>query len=230
MAIVASTATADGIDTIKAAFPGLGDTEVRETPVDGWFEIMLGGQVVYVSSDAKYLMRGDLIELATNFNYTNSRLNEARVEVLASVDDSDAIVFTPDNVKHTMTVFTDIDCGYCRKLHSEIEDLEALGVEVRYLFFPRAGPGSASWDKAESVWCSDDRNAALTSAKAGNTITPNACGDASIKAQYELGRAVGLTGTPAIVTASGELIAGYLPAQRLVTKLEESLKQGGGGK
>ncbi|MEO1575695.1 MAG: DsbC family protein, partial [Pseudomonadota bacterium] len=135
------------------------------------------------------------------------------------------IVFTPDNVKHSLTVFTDIDCGYCRKLHSEIEDLEQLGVEVRYLFFPRAGPGSASWDKAESVWCADDRNAALTDAKAGRPVAPKECGDASIQAQYDMGRAVGLTGTPAIVTSSGELIAGYLPAQRLVTRLEQSMKQ-----
>lgn len=167
-----SADTKPGIDTIKAAFPGLGADEIHETPVDGWFEIMLGTQVAYVSGDAKYVMRGELIELATNFNYTNARMNDARIKVLDGVNNDDAIVFTPDNVKHSLTVFTDIDCGYCRKLHAEIADLEKLGVEVRYLFFPRAGPGSASWDKAESVWCADDRNTALTDAKAGRPVVP----------------------------------------------------------
>ena len=219
-----SADNAPGLETIKAAFPGLSESDIHETPVDGWYEILLGTQVAYVSADAKYVLRGELIELATNFNYTNNRLNQARVKLLADIDNDDAIVFSPDNVKHKLTVFTDIDCGYCRKLHSEIEDLEALGVEVRYLFFPRSGPDTPSWDKAESVWCADDRNTALTDAKAGRPVEPKECGDDSIKAQYDMGRRVGLTGTPAIVTESGELIAGYLPAQRLAARLEQSLK------
>ncbi|MFK7885901.1 MAG: DsbC family protein [Gammaproteobacteria bacterium] len=219
-----------GIDTVKAAFPGLGDSDIHETPVEGWYEIMLGTQVAYVSADAKYVLRGELIELATNYNYTESRLNDARVKTLAAVNNDEAIMFSPNKVKHSLTVFTDIDCGYCRKLHSEMEDLESLGVEVKYLFFPRAGPGSASWDKAESVWCADDRNVALTAAKAGKPVAPKACGDAAIKAQYDLGRQVGLTGTPTIVTSSGELISGYLPAQRLVARLEDAAKKASAAK
>jgi len=220
--LVYAADTKPGIDTVKAAFPGLGDDEIHTTPVDGWYEILLGGQVAYVSADAKYVMRGELIEIATNYNYTESRLNEARVKALAAVNDDEAITFSPDNVKYSMTVFTDIDCGYCRKLHAEISELEALGVEVKYLFFPRAGPGSASWDKAESVWCADDRNQAMTDAKAGKPVTPKACGDDAIKAQYALGRAVGLTGTPTIVTSTGEKISGYLPAKSLVARLAKS--------
>lgn len=223
-AVAFSADTKPGLESVKAAFPGLGDDEIHETPVDGWYEILLGSQVAYVSADAKYVLRGELIELATNFNYTESRLNGARVQTLAAVNDEETIMFSPAKVKHSMTVFTDIDCGYCRKLHAEMDDLEKLGVEVRYLFFPRAGPGSASWDKAESVWCADDRNAALTDAKAGKPVAPKACGDDAIKEQYALGRAVGLTGTPTIVTETGEVISGYLPAQRLVTRLEASMK------
>ncbi|MFK8015947.1 MAG: DsbC family protein [Gammaproteobacteria bacterium] len=219
-----SADTKPGIETVKAAFPGLSADEIHETPVDGWFEIMLGAKVAYVSADAKYVMRGDLIELATNFNHTEARMNGARVDALAAVNDDEAITFSPANVKHSMTVFTDIDCGYCRKLHGEIADLEKLGVEVKYLFFPRAGPGTASWEKAESVWCADDRNAAMTAAKAGKPVEPKACGDEAIAQQYALGRQVGLTGTPTIVTESGEIISGYLPAQRLVARLEQSMK------
>lgn len=212
----------DGLAAIKEAFPGLSEDAIHPTPVDGWYEIMIGPQIAYVSSDARFLLRGDLIEVATEVNYTENRRNAARLDVLDQVTDGDAIVFKPQNVKHSMTVFTDIDCGYCRKLHSEIADLEALGVEVTYLFFPRAGPGSPSWTKAESVWCADDRNAAITDAKAGKPVPPKSCGDKAIAEQYQLGRMVGLRGTPAIVTASGELISGYLPAQSLVQRLAQS--------
>ena len=221
-----SADTKPGIETIKAAFPGLKAEEIHETPVDGWYEIMLGPQVAYVSSDAKYVMRGDLIELETNHNYTAARMNTARVDALAAVPDDESITFSPDDVKYSMTVFTDIDCGYCRKLHGEIAELEKRGVEVKYLFFPRAGPGSASWEKAESVWCADDRNAAMTAAKSGKPVEPKACGDAAIAQQYALGRQVGLTGTPTIVTESGEIISGYLPADRLVSRLAQSTKEG----
>ncbi len=209
-----------GLETIKAAFPGLTEQDIHPTPVDGWFEIMLGSQVAYVSSDAKYVLRGDLIEIATNVNYTENRRNEARRNGLAKMPDKDAITFGSDQEKHAITVFTDIDCGYCRKLHQEIDQLADRGITVTYLFFPRAGPGSASWSKAESVWCADDRNTALTSAKAGEPVAPKQCGDTPIAAQYDMGRQVGLRGTPAIVTDTGQLISGYLPADRLLAELE----------
>ena len=209
----------EGVSAILEAFPGLTENEVQPTPVDGWYEIMLGSQVAYVSADAKYVMRGDLIEVATNANYTENRRNEARKNVLAQMPAENSITFTPLNVKHSITVFTDIDCGYCRKLHTEIADLADRGIEVTYLFFPRAGPGSASWDKAEAVWCADNRNEALTSAKAGQPVEPRKCA-APIAAQYDMGRQVGLRGTPAIVTDSGKLISGYLPADRLLAELE----------
>lgn len=210
----------EGVDLIREAFPGLKADEVHQTPVPGWYEIMLGSQVAYISSDAKYVMRGDLIELATNTNYTENRRNQARLSVLGQMTEDSAITFSPDKVKHSITVFTDVDCGYCRKLHSEIAQLEGLGVEVKYLFFPRAGPGSNSWQKATSVWCADDRNDAMTSAKAGQPIEPKTC-EAPIQEQYNMGRQVGLRGTPAIVTDTGELISGYLPAQQLVTRLQQ---------
>ena len=209
-----------GIDAVRDALPGLKTEEIRETPVDGWYEIMLGSQVAYISDDAKYVMRGDLIELATNYNYTEARRNDARLDVLAQLPDEDAIVFAPEKVKHSITVFTDVDCGYCRKLHSEMEQLNGLGVEVKYLFFPRAGPGSRSWNTATSVWCADDRNGAMTTAKAGQAVQPKSC-DTSIQTQYDMGRMVGLRGTPAIVTDTGELISGYLPANQLVGRLEQ---------
>ena len=135
------------------------------------------------------------------------------------------IVFSPDEPKHTITVFTDVDCAYCRKLHSEIGELTALGVKVQYLMYPRygkqspAGEPMISWIKAENVWCAPDRNDALTRAKKGETIESEPCAT-PVAAHYEAGQLVGFAGTPAIITEDGVLISGYLPAARLVERLD----------
>ncbi len=226
LVLAANISAADTVcdaETIQARLPGVDPTSVTTTPVDGLCEIAIGPQIVYVSPDANYLMRGDIIEIVSNINLTDKRRTSARARVLDGLDQKDMIVFAPDKVKHTIKVFTDIDCGYCRKLHNEIDDLNAKGIEVQYLFFPRSGPNTRSWEKAEQVWCSDDRNAALTAAKRGDDPSGEICDDASVAEQYQMGQMVGLRGTPAIVTESGELISGYLPADALLKRLE-SLK------
>ena len=129
------------------------------------------------------------------------------------------LIFEPETVKHTVTVFTDIDCAYCRKLHREMPELQALGVKVRYIFYPRSGPGSKSWQKADWVWCADDRNTALTDAKADRPIEAKQC-DTPVDIHYNLGRQVGLTGTPAIVLETGDMFPGYIPAKLLVQRLD----------
>ena len=207
-------------DVISARLPGVDTTSIATTPLEGLCEIAIGPQIVYVSPDANYLMRGDIIEIVSNVNLTDKRRSTARARVLDGLDKTDMIVFAPADVKHTITVFTDIDCGYCRKLHLEMADLNAKGVQVQYLFFPRSGPNTRSWEKAQEVWCSDDRKAALTAAKRGEDLESAACDQAPVMDQYQMGQMVGLRGTPAIVTESGELISGYLPADSLVKRLE----------
>jgi thiol:disulfide interchange protein DsbC len=134
------------------------------------------------------------------------------------------IVFGPENgeVKHTITIFTDVDCGYCRQFHREIAEVNALGIEVHYLFYPRTGRDSESWAKAEKVWCSADRNAALTRAKLGGSLPDATCEDSPVAAHYDLGRRVGLRGTPAIYSSTGEHLGGYLTPATLARVLDES--------
>jgi thiol:disulfide interchange protein DsbC len=134
------------------------------------------------------------------------------------------IVFGPANAKMTVTVFTDIDCGYCRKFHSQIADVNKAGVRVRYMFFPRTGPATESWTKAEQVWCAADRRDALTRAKKGDTFKGKSCGDAAVKSQYELGSDLGVEGTPAIFTQNGDYVGGYLAPAELVQAIQESQK------
>jgi len=121
-------------------------------------------------------------------------------------------------------VFTDLDCGYCRKLHSEMAKYNELGIRVRYLFFPREGPDTESWDKAVSVWCSANRNDALTRAKKGETIKAAKCKPNPVQRDYELGQDVGLRGTPAIVLPDGDLLPGYVPPAMLAQRLAPESK------
>ena len=131
------------------------------------------------------------------------------------------VVFSPPQPKYTVTVFTDVDCPYCRALHSQIADYNKLGVRVRYVFFPRSGPGTESWHKAEQIWCSTDRKAALTQAKLGKALSAKVCANTPVEQEYELGKAVGLEGTPGIVAANGTMVGGYLPPDKLVEQLKQ---------
>ncbi len=130
-------------------------------------------------------------------------------------------MFSPVEVKHTVTVFTDIDCTYCRRLHSQIDDYLAHGIQVRYLLYPRNGPASRAWNTSEEVWCSNDRGNALTLAKLDKDFPTASCDASTVQEHYAIGRDVGLSGTPAIVLEDGTLIGGYLPPDQLKARLEQ---------
>jgi len=218
-----ATAKADDIRVqLAAKLPGAKPEDVRPSPIPGVYEISLGSSTAYISADGKYLISGDLYEIASKTNLTESRRSEARVRSLAALKDSELIVFSPVTPpKHIITVFTDVDCGYCRKLHSEIAELNKLGIRVRYAAYPRSGPGTESWSKVEAVWCAKDRREALTRAKQGEDVAPAKCGATPVASQYGLGEEMGVRGTPAIFTQSGEYVSGYLPAPELAKHLDQ---------
>jgi thiol:disulfide interchange protein DsbC len=189
--------------------------DVVPSPIPGLFEIRSGTDVGYVSTDGRFYVDGDIFDMQTKDNLTESRREEGRLQMLSKVSDADAIVFSPQGpVRHTLTVFTDVDCPYCRRMHSEMAELNRLGIRVRYLMFPRSGPDTDSWHKAEAVWCSADRRDALTRAKKGEAVKAPAC-KAPIAEQYALGREMGIRGTPAIITETGEYVDHYVPAAQL---------------
>jgi thiol:disulfide interchange protein DsbC len=125
------------------------------------------------------------------------------------------IVFSPDEVEATVSVFTDIDCTFCRRLHAQIDQYMEQGIEVRYFLYPRNGPTSPSWAKAENVWCANDRNEALTLAKLDKEFPTRTCDASIVSTHYAIGQDVGLRGTPAIVLDNGTLFSGYMPAEQL---------------
>ncbi|RMG53994.1 MAG: DsbC family protein, partial [Gammaproteobacteria bacterium] len=184
------------------------------------YQVTLGANLVYLSADARYAVQGSIIDLKTRTNLTDAARAELRRRALAAIPEDQMIVFAPRNPKHTITVFTDIDCGYCRKLHSQIQDYMKQGIKVRYLFYPRAGLGSESARKAEAVWCADDRRKAITLAKQGKPIEMKTC-ENPVAHDFKLGQELGVTGTPAIITEQGDLIPGYIPPQRLRQILDQ---------
>ncbi len=199
--------------------PGLAPSSIRPTPVKGLYEVAYGPEFIYISEDGRYVLRGDLLEPAAQRNLTEERRSAARLTVIEGLGEDSMVVFKPKTTKHTVSVFTDIDCPYCRKFHQEVGELNKSGVKVRYLAFPRSGQGSRAYEKTVSVWCSKDRSSAMTEAKAGKEVPKKEC-DNPVNDHFQAGRSVGVTGTPAIVMDDGQLVPGYVPAKRLVKALE----------
>jgi thiol:disulfide interchange protein DsbC len=206
-------------DSLQRVLPNVPVDSISASPVPGLSEVIVGPQVFYVSNDGKYLFKGSLIDLETRVDLSEERRKSIRLAALDGIGEDKMIIFPADKPRHTITVFTDIDCGYCRKLHSEIDKYNDEGITVRYLFFPRTGPDSPSFDKAVSVWCEADRNKALTEAKAGKELPKADCKN-PVREEYELGELVGVRGTPAIILEDGEMLPGYIPPQRLAKALD----------
>jgi len=221
-----TTAKSEPVDPrvdIAKKFPGVKVEDIRPAPIKGLFEVALGADTAYVSADGRFLISGELYDIDSRTNLTEASRSDTRKKLLAKLDEKEMIVFAPETAKHTITVFTDVECGYCRKLHSEIEQINKLGVRVRYMAYPRAGPGTADWQKMEAVWCAKDRKSAITQAKQGTDVKAASC-TTPVAKQYALGEQMGVRGTPAIFTNTGDYIGGYLPPQQLLEQLNELQK------
>ncbi len=206
---------------IRKALKGFKLDSITATEIPGLYEVVAGANVVYVSSDGRYMLQGELVDLKTQKSLTEPRRRAAQQAALASLGEDRMIVYTPEKVEHTITVFTDIDCGYCRKLHEEMDEYLAEGIKVRYLLYPRAGVDSESYRKAEAVWCAEDRNLSLTASKAGKAIEMKTC-DNPIAEHMKLANVLGLRGTPLIVLDDGQIQPGYVPAKRLAQLLDQT--------
>ena len=210
-------------DALQRALPGMEPDSIQPTKLKGLYEVLYGPKLFYVSEDGAYLIQGSLVDVNSRQDLTEPRLAQARVGALNKVGTANMIVFKPQKTKHVAYVFTDIDCGYCRKLHSEIKQYLDAGIEVRYLFYPRAGEGSDSYNKAVSVWCAENRTQALTQAKKGEALPEKNC-DNPVTKHMALGTAMGASGTPMIVTEKGSVLPGYVPAAQLLQLLGDEKK------
>ncbi len=227
-----STAWADaGADALtkklKESMPGMPLSSVTPTPVAGIYEVVAGPDVVYMTADGRYMFQGVLLDFEQRKNLTEERRAGLRVDLLKQVKDEDTIIFAPQGaVKHTITVFTDPSCPYCRKLHKEVPELNKQGVKVRYVMYPRAGLDSPIGKSSIGIMCAKDRKAELDKSLGGQSVSLPACDTHPLAAQLDLGIQMGLEGTPFIVTESGHVMPGYRPAPELI-KVLDKLKAGG---
>ena len=208
-------------DKVAGMFDSIEPEHVNASPVDGWYTIQKGSIIAYITEDGRYMLQGDLIDLDNQVNLTEASRSQSRRDLMASVTEDSAITFSPTETKYSVSVFTDIECTYCRRLHSQIDEYLAHGIEVRYLLYPRNGPASRSWNTSEEVWCAADRHNALTMAKLDRKFETTSCDASVVQDHYVMGQAVGLSGTPAIVLDNGTLISGYLPPDALRLRLEQ---------
>ena len=208
-------------EILKGLNPRIRVDRIAQAPIPGFREVVAGGQVVYVSDDGKYLFQGGLLDIANRKDMSEAAMTKVRADVLKTLPVSDRIVFAPVGTpKHKVVVLTDVECGYCRKFHSEIAEYTKRGIEVEYMAFPRAGLGSADYRKMVSVWCADDRKKALTDAKNDRAVPNKAC-KTPVDMQYNAGLRMGLEGPPMILTTEGEFVGGYLPPDALLQRMNE---------
>ena len=207
---------------LKEHFPDLKIDEVHVSPIDGLYQVSAEGAILYVSHDGRFAFSGDIIDLQKDRqNLTEEARKKARLKLLNKIDKEDMIIFAPPQPKYTVTVFTDIDCSYCRKLQDEMPEINKRGIAVQYLAFPRAGLNSETGDKMAKIWCAKDRQQALDQAKQGKATESTTCGNEAIKKSFQLGLMLGVTGTPTLLFEDGSLIPGYLSPDKLLEVIKQ---------
>lgn len=206
------------LQALTDARPDFEYRDVESTPIDGLYQVRVeNGPLLYVEASGEYFIAGEMYQAAPGqfVNLSELSFSKERARLINAIPEEDMIVFAPQNPKAVVTVFTDVDCGYCRKLHREVNEYNAAGIAVRYLAFPRQGPVGPTAEKMISAWCSSDRQKSLTSLKSGKTIPDNQCNTHPVVEQFELGLEAGIRGTPAIILADGTLVSGYRDAGEL---------------
>lgn len=212
------------IQTATRYLPGFRVENISPSRIPGLFTLEYGPNIFYMSTDGRYIVRGDVIDVTDGVNVTEVARKKARLGAIEVLDEGGMIVFSPDEVQGTITVFTDITCPYCAKLHSEVEQLNESGIKVRYLAFPRVGVPSSVADDMASVWCADDPQQALTDAKAGFGVEPMSC-ENPVEKHYYVGNQVGVDGTPTIILEDGSVLGGYVPHARLADAARQAYQR-----
>lgn len=228
--VFAQTNSEDGPDKIrqvlKQQFPDLTIDEVSPSPVKGLYQVAAGSTVIYITGDGHYAFNGDIIDLAhSQSNLTEDFRKQARLKGLKSLGQENMIIFSPKNPKYTVSVFTDVDCGYCRKMQSEMAKINSLGIAIRYLAFPRSGPNTPTFEKMVSIWCSKDKNRAISLAQQDKPIETTMCPNNNVMKEFQFGISIGVAGTPTLIFEDGTLVPGYLPPDKLLEVAEQLSKK-----
>lgn len=222
-------ATTDAVvrKAVLSLVPNASFDSIKPAPMPGYTQVLASGHLVYVSNDGKFMMNGDLLDLDKKKNLSEEAWADYRKVELAKLPASDRIVFAPANPRYRVTVFTDVNCAYCRALHEHIADYNKAGIAIEYVAWPRegvvneAGKTTATYNEMVSVWCASDRKGAFTAAKMGHSPKATNCPN-PVKDEFNLGVRLGVTGTPTIIADDGSVLGGYVTPEQLL----QSLKSG----
>lgn len=201
-------------------------TSITPAPVPGLYQVLIGADVLYFTADARYVIRGEIYDLQQRRNITGEQLAQVRVQRLLALTPEEYIEFPAREKKHTVYVFTDTDCGYCRAMHAKINDYNRLGISFRYLAYPRNGLQAETAGIMRRIWCAEDRQEALSLAKRGRAVYAAACAD-PVDAQYQLGEEMRITGTPAVFSDTGRYLSGYISPEELLVLLQQLQEEEG---
>jgi len=204
---------------LSRLLPDVEIDDVSPTPINGLYQVVIGSDVIYMTRDGNYVIKGEILDLEERRNLTEDVRAGSRVKIIGDIKKDDYIEFSSEKMQDAIYVFTDVDCGYCRKLHQDVAELNSLGVSVRYLAYPRAGVDSAAGQEMSNVWCAKDRQKALTAAKNRESVEAKTCDD-PVAEQYALGQKLGVRGTPAIYLQNGRMLPGYMPPNEIIKQLK----------
>lgn len=205
-------------NAVSRFLPEVEIDSIQPSPIEGLYQVIIGADVIYMTKDGSYIVKGEILDINERRNLTEDVRSESRVQLLDKIKKDEYIEFTGKNARDVIYVFTDIDCGYCRKLHRDVPELNARGISVRYLAYPRAGVDSATGKEMSQVWCADDRQAALTAAKNNQSFESKSCDD-PVAEEYILGQKLGVRGTPSIFLENGRNLPGYMPPDEIQKQL-----------
>ncbi len=218
--VVADDSSKEDLNTAISRFlPDVEVDSIQKTPIDGLYQIVIGSDVIYMTSDGAYVVKGEILDINKRRNLTEDVRADSRVKLLSAIKKDEYIEFVGEDAQDAIYVFTDIDCGYCRKLHRDVPELNARGISVRYLAYPRAGVDSAAGKEMSNVWCADNRQEALTAAKNRESVEAKSCDD-PVAEQHELGQKLGVRGTPSIYLQNGRNLPGYMAPDEIVKQIK----------
>lgn len=213
-------------DSLKHSFPKVAIESIASTPIQGLYEVKAGSDVLYVSKDGRYMLSGDMIDLADGrSNLTENARKKARVAAIKALGENNMVIFSPKNPQYTVVVFTDVDCTYCRKLQADMQAINEKGIAIRYLAFPRSGPNTPGFDKMVRVWCSKDKNKALSLASLDQSFDSKDCGKETVMREFELGLKLGINGTPTLIFEDGTMVPGYMTPDQLLEMAKQIREQ-----
>ena len=196
---------------------------IEPSPIPGIYAVYYGDvQPIYVTQDGSFFIYGDIYKININSisNITEKSVAERRKLILQNIPSEELISFKSSNEQFSVIVFTDVDCGYCRKLHNQIDEYNSLGISINYAAFPRSGLGTSAFTKMVGAWCSDNPKDSMTKLKNNSTLDISFCENQPVSKQYIIGKKLGVDGTPSVFSMDGEMFPGYIEPEELLLRLK----------